>query len=212
MADPDPHTPEVTLSPARVAAADAVRQLIHALVAREGDDAQLAELAAEAEALRRRLEGTPLRHRPGAAPHLPGIRADGAELTCVPDCMVAGPANPLSMPTRIVREGDEAVLRVTLEPGHEGLAGRAHGGIVASLFDEVMGQVLFMEGVNGFTAWLRVDYRTPVAVGVPIEIRARLRSREGRKWMVDAQLYHDGVPGPTAESLYVSPRPEPADA
>ena len=69
--------------------------------------------------------------------------------------MVAGPANPLSAGTRIHREGDEAVLRVTLDPGFEGLPGRAHGGIVASLFDEAMGQVLYMEGERGFTAWLR---------------------------------------------------------
>ncbi|MEZ5412289.1 MAG: PaaI family thioesterase [Acidimicrobiales bacterium] len=198
-------------SPARVAAAAAVRRLVHALVAHDGDDETLARLAATASALGDELEQAPDRHRgTDSFPNwATGSQPEGAVLSCVDDCMVAGPANPLSAGTRIHREGDEAVLRVTLDPGFEGLPGRAHGGIVASLFDEAMGQVLYMEGERGFTAWLRVDYRAPVLTGVPIEIRARLKERDGRKFLVEAELSNDGQPGPTAESLYVTPRPEP---
>ena len=197
-------------NPARMAAAAAVRRLVHALVAHDGDDELLGQLAATATALGDELGRAPSRDRGGDSfPNwATGSQPDGAVLTCVEDCMVAGPANPLSAATRIHREGDEAVLHVTLDPGFEGLPGRAHGGIVASLFDEAMGQVLYMEGERGFTAWLRVDYRAPVLTGVPIEIRARLKEREGRKFLVVAELTNDGQPGPTAESLFVTPRPE----
>lgn len=213
MSDDDhTHTPTHTdeTSPARMAAAAAVRRLVHALVAHDGDDELLSQLAATATALGDELEQAPA--RPRGTDSFPnwatGSQPEGAVLSCVDDCMVAGPANPLSTGTRIHREGDEAVLRVTLDPGFEGLPGRAHGGIVASLFDEAMGQVLYMEGERGFTAWLRVDYRAPVLTGVPVEIRARLKEREGRKFLVVAELTNDGQPGPTAESLYVTPRPE----
>ncbi len=195
---------------ARPAAAAAVRRLVHALVAHDGDDELLGRLAATATALGDELMQAPA--RPRGTDSFPnwatGSQPEGAVLSCVEDCMVAGPANPLSAATRIHRERDEAVLRVTLDPGFEGLPGRAHGGIVASLFDEVMGQVLYMEGERGFTAWLRVDYRAPVLTGVPVEVRARLKERDGRKFLVVAELSNDGQPGPTAESLYVTPRHE----
>lgn len=202
------HTHPDETSPARMAAAAAVRRLVHALVAHDGDDKLLARLTATAAALGDELAQAPARSRgTDSFPNWAnGSQPEGTLLTCVDDCMVAGPANPLSAGTRIHREGDEAVLRVTLDPGFEGLPGRAHGGIVASLFDEAMGQVLYMEGERGYTAWLRVDYRAPVLTGVPVEIRARLKERDGRKFLVVAELCNDGQPGPTAESLYVTPR------
>jgi len=137
----EPHTHPGETSPARIAAAAAVRRLVHALVAHDGDDELLGQLTTTATALGDELELAPVRRRgtdsfPNCAT---GSQPEGTMLSCVDDCMVAGPANPLSTGTRIHREGDEAVLRVTLDPGFEGLPGRAHGGIVASLFDEAMG-------------------------------------------------------------------------
>lgn len=195
------------VSNARLAAADAVAELAHALVAFEADDDVLAELAAQAGALRARLVAGAPRIKPDdGLTRWEHARPDGAELSCFADCMIAGPANPLAAGGQARREGDEAVLRVVLRPGFEGLPGRSHGGIVASLFDEVMGQALYMDGTPAYTAWLRVDFRAAVPVGEPLELRARVRSREGRKCVIDATLYAGGEPGPTAEALFIVPR------
>lgn len=192
---------------ARLAAADAVRELAHSLVAFEADDELLHEIADRARALTARLgDGAP-RVKPDAGlTRWEHARPDGAELSCFADCMIAGPANPLSAGGQARRDGDEAVLRVVLRPGFEGLPGRSHGGIVASLFDEVMGQALYMEGIPAYTAWLRVDFRAAVPVGEPLELRARVRSREGRKCFIEATLSAGGEVGPTAEALFIVPR------
>jgi len=195
-------------SASRLAAAAAVRALVHALVDHEADDAVLDELAGEAGAWAGRLTGGPRRTRPSDGLALwEAVHPDGDELHCFVDCLVSGPANPMSAGGQAHRDGDEAVLRVTLAPGFEGLPGRSHGGIVASLFDEVMGFALYMDGVPAYTAWLRVDYRAPVPVGLPLEFRARVTGRDGRKCMISAELTSPEGPGPTAEALFVVPRP-----
>lgn len=194
--------------PGRLAAAAAVRRLNHALVGREAGEEELAALARTVDALADQLEVRP--RRPPTAESLRRwelVRDDGEQLFCFGGCVVAGSGNPLSVGPVALRDGDEAVLRVTLADGFEGLPGRAHGGIVASLFDEVMGFALYMDGLPAYTAWLRVDYRAAVPVGVPLELRARVRQRDGRKFVVEARLHDGERPGPTAEALFVTPRP-----
>jgi acyl-coenzyme A thioesterase PaaI-like protein len=195
-------------STARLDAAAAVRRLAHALVAHGASDEALTALAQLAGAAAARLEHGPARTEPtdGLA-RWTQVRPDRAELSCFADCLISGPANPLSTAPTAHRDGDEAVLTVTLQPGFGGLPGRAHGGIIASLFDEVMGFALSMDGQPAYTAWLRVDYRTPLAVGVPLEFRARVTARDGRRFHVAAQVRSAGELGPAAEALYLAPRP-----
>ena len=55
------------------------------------------------------------------------------------DSIVAGAANPMGLAARLWRDGDVACMQVTLGKAFEGAPGRAHGGVVAALLDEVMG-------------------------------------------------------------------------
>jgi hypothetical protein len=50
--------------------------------------------------------------------------------------------------------------------------------MVAALFDEAMGFVLSINCTPAFTGRLTVTYRAPVPIGVPLEFRARLTSRD----------------------------------
>lgn len=54
---------------------------------------------------------------------------------------------------------------------------RAHGGIVAAVFDDTMGFVLSMQGTPAFTGRLTDSYLAPTPVGEELEFRARLRER-----------------------------------
>lgn len=191
----------------RLAAAAAVRRLVHALVDHEVDEETLARLAVAAEGYAATIEAGPGRIKAESGLSRWEVeRADGDALVCFVDCLVSGPANPLSAGGVAHRHGDEAVLQVTLDPGFEGLPGRSHGGIVASLFDEVMGFALYMDGIPAYTAWLRVDYRAAVPVGQPLELRARRQRHEGRKHWIEASLHSPEGPGPTAEALFIAPR------
>ena len=93
------------------------------------------------------------------------------------DSIVSGGANPMGLGGYLWREGDVAVMEVTLGKAFEGAPGRAHGGIVAALIDETMGLVLAINEQLAFTAQLDITYVAPAPINEPIFARAWLKSR-----------------------------------
>ena len=195
-------------SDARLAAADALRRLGHALVSHDpGDeffervvtaiDSVLPEITASAP--RRRLAGNMKRSMYDDPPR------DGSRIDHFPDCVISGHANPLGVAMMVHREGDEAVARITLGPAFEGAPGRAHGGIVAGIFDDVLGNVLVIIEQPAFTAELTVHYLAPTPLGVELEYRGRLTGREDRKLWIDGECRGpDGALVATASGLFIA--------
>jgi acyl-coenzyme A thioesterase PaaI-like protein len=201
-----------SVTTARLDAAAAMRRLGHAIVAHEMDDDHLQRMTTTVEELLALVEASPPRQRPTinvnrdlfvVAPSQGGVR--GSHFT---DCIVTGPANPMGVAAQILRDGDDAVLRCTLGDAFEGAPGRAHGGMVAALFDETMGFVLSITCTPAFTGRLSVTYRAPVPIGVPLEFRARLTERQGRKLLMAGEARHGDVLLAQAESLFVAVDPE----
>lgn len=196
---------------ARVAAAAALRRLSHAVVAHDVDDATFARLTADAERWEAEVAATPDRtHAPfdlteGAFLTPP---PDGGDRTNFPDCLVSGKANPMGLAAGLSRDGEEAVLRTTLGPAFEGAPGRAHGGVVAALLDEVMGFVLSIHATPAYTGQLTVTYRAPTPIGAELELRARLSSRHGRKLRIEGRACCGDVLVAEAEGLFVAVEPE----
>jgi len=198
-------------SDARIVAATALRRLGHAMVARDVGAGAFARITARVEELLDEVETAPARVR---AP-LDMVRAifgapppDGTHRPRFPDSIVTGKANPMGLAADIGREGDEAVLRTTLGPAFEGAPGRAHGGTVAALLDEVMGFVLSIHATPAYTGRLTVTYRAPTPLGVELEMRARLRSRHGRKLRIDAVARHGTAVIAQGEGLFIAVDPE----
>ncbi len=133
---------------------------------------------------------------------------DGRGRTNFPDDIVTGKANPLGMAADITREGDVAVLRTTLGPAFEGAPGRAHGGAVAALIDEVMGFVLSINATPAYTGRLTITYRAPMPLGVEVEMRAKLHSRHGRKLHIEADALHGSTLIAHGEGLFITVDPE----
>lgn len=203
-------TSPLQVSPERIAAATALRQLGHALVAHDVDDAILAEIADRVGALLEQLDHAPLRKRPiGAmkAAQFEAAQGSGERLEHFPDCVVSGQANPLGIAIVCTRDGEEAVAKVTLGAAFEGAPGRAHGGIVAAVFDDTMGYVLMMERTPAYTGRLSITYRAPTPVGEEIEFRARLRRRTGRKLDIVGQAHHGETLVAEAEGLFIAVDP-----
>lgn len=202
-------TPHAT--PARFAAAGALRRLGHAVVGHQVDDRLLGELARTIEELTARVESGPPRSRPiddMKRRLFDSPPADGAGMDHFPDCVVSGKANPMGVAIEVHRAGDVAVARVALGAAFEGAPGRAHGGIVAAVFDDTMGFVLSMHGTAAFTGRLTVSYRAPTPVGETIEFRAWLREVDGRKLWIDGSAHHGDVLVAEAEGLFISIPPE----
>lgn len=199
------------MSPGRIEAAEALRRLGNALVGHHVEEDYLFEMAKTADAMLADVIAGERRVRPiddmkryvwGLSP------GEGDRIDHFPDCIVSGAANPMGLGMSIWRDEEEAVARVRLGHAFEGAPGRAHGGIVASIFDDVMGIVLTIHSTPAFTARLTVSYLAPAPVGVELEFRARLTSRDGRKLCMAAEATHAGTVIAEAEGLFIALPPE----
>jgi acyl-coenzyme A thioesterase PaaI-like protein len=204
-----PHT-----SDARLLAGASLRRLGNAVVAHQADDDLLTEISERADALASLVEAAPARTHAFLESGVNIFEAPvpegdaGARRTAFPDCVISGRANPMGVAARLWREGDEAVCRVTLGAAFEGAPGRAHGGIVAALIDETMGLVMSISSTPAFTGRLSVTYRAPTPVGEPLEVRARLSDRTGRKMTITAELRSSERLLAEAEGLFIVVDPD----
>ncbi len=76
----------------------------------------------------------------------------------------------------------------TFDDRHVGAPGIAHGGAVATVFDDLFGFLLFIVGELAVTRSLQVDYLAPVRLDTPYTLTAGLDRREGRRLYVGASL------------------------
>lgn len=191
----------------RIACATALRELGHAIVGHDADDQLLDRITAFVSEIGGELDSAPSRSRPiGDLKHrlYDEAPADGATMEHYPDCIVSGFANPMGIAITCRREGHDAVASVSFGAAFEGAPGRAHGGVVAAVFDDVMGFVLSMVQTPAYTGRLAVSYLAPTPLGADLEFRARLSRREGRKLWIDGEATCGGQRFAESEGLFIS--------
>jgi acyl-coenzyme A thioesterase PaaI-like protein len=174
----------------RARAAASLRRLGHALMAHDAGRSLLERVADAADRVAGELEDAPERTRDllDLKRRMFDVEVpDGARVVHFDECFVSGPYNPLGIAIEVRRDGDEAVAHVEIGPAFEGAPGRSHGGIVAAVFDDVLGYLLTLEHVPGFTGELSVRYLAPTPIRVPLEFRARVVDREERKLHTEAE-------------------------
>ena len=196
----------------RSAAAGALRRLAHAFVRHRTDPETLAEIAAWAEATAGRLEaGSAPVPRPAdyfARRYTDPRPADGAEVMAFSDRAFSGPANPTAMEVDMRRDGAGVRALVTFGAAFESAPGRAHGGSVCAVVDDVLGYLMVCLGIAAYTARLEIDYRGGVPIDEPVIFAGRETRREGRKSHVElavraASAAPDAPPLIEATGLFV---------
>jgi acyl-coenzyme A thioesterase PaaI-like protein len=83
---------------------------------------------------------------------------------------------------------DHLFARVWFGPGAEGPPGHAHGGAMASVLDEAMGGVCWMNHHQVLAARLSVTFLRPLALDTHTAVDAWIVSVDGRKRSVRARL------------------------
>jgi len=103
-------------------------------------------------------------------------------------CFGCGPANPRGMRLEFETDAERqrVVGRFRIGPDYQGAHGFIHGGIIATVLDEVMSKVSRLSDVRTVTAELSVQYLRPVPVNVELVVEGFQVRRDGR------QLYHQG--------------------
>ena len=176
---------------ARARAGRAIRDLGHAFIGRHATIEQIDHLTEV-------VEGVTAALWPGAARSKErGHEFSHPESIDVPqghfhhtfdDRPVSGRSSPWGLDPELHRHGDEIVALVRLRAAHEGAPGRAHGGVVAALFDDVFGSVLDVVKQAAFTGDLYIRYVAPTPLFRELACRVRLTDRQGRRLFMTGEL------------------------
>lgn len=183
----------------------AVRGLIEATVTTGHDPERLRALAADVDDLTRKLVEA-VDDDPWPA------RSYGPGVTDAPSLMGINPAigncNPIA-PVVELKIGEDAAVegRVRFGVSHVGPPYRAHGGVVASVFDQVLGVATIAAGSPGMTASMTVTYRRATPLHEDLRVEASFAGVEGRTSRARGAIYDtDGRITAEAVATFIQPR------
>ncbi len=185
-----PGTKHDEVRDAQIRAAAAVRALAGALVERVNDADTLNDSAAVVEELTHRLEAGEVRdlretYREWMAS---GHRAEDAII----ERAAGGPANATAVPIVFDSSGDALIADLMIPAVFAGWPGCAHGGVAAAILDDVLGQVATGAAGAAATTNLEIEFRRPTPIGRPLQVEARLVSRQGRLLHIEGVI-RDGA-------------------
>ena len=103
-------------------------------------------------------------------------------------CFVCGPSNPIGLQIRFRLDGEVCRAEFTPDAVHAGYDGVTHGGILFSLLDDVMANIIFLRGERCFTAKAEVRYRQPLPVGTAVRLEGRQQRRKGRLSLLEGKV------------------------
>lgn len=180
--------------------ADSVRSVIDATVKTGVDydvmarvSASLRSVAADLAAVEREVLGPPDLDAIRSAPHR--FFAWDPQI---------GPANPLAANIRMEVDGDTVHGHVTFPRAYQGPPGQVHGGVIAGVYDQVLGLANFIVGRPGFTGTLSIRYVAPTPLGEPLRFEARQEGSERRKLFTNGRCFHGDTLVSTAEGVFIS--------
>ncbi len=119
---------------------------------------------------------------------------------------VVGPLNPIAPPVEFRLEGESLVALHSFDAPYNGPPTAVHGGIIALVFDELLGCLGAMLGVGGFTGTLRVRYVALTPIGQPIRMRSWVDRREGRKVFIKGTMHDGDTLCAEAEGIFIQPK------
>ena len=127
-------------------------------------------------------------------------------------CFGCSPSHPHGLQLTFERRGDAVVSRYVIPDRFHGAPRIAHGGVVATILDEVScAAVFFVRESMVVTGELSVRYLKPCPVERPLEATARASGDHPRYAVVEAELrYGDVVLARSSGKFFYQVRPEPA--
>lgn len=194
---PRPHDPRFEL-------AAAIRRLNAVTVgANLADDdlnlaaAALSEIAGDLE--RRAGPGRRRRSQPDPAGHPQEF---------FPTSPVIGFANPIAPPVVVESSGGGLVGRAWFDYPYEGPPTCVHGGVIAMVFDEILGAANIAAGCPGMTGTLTIRYRKPTPLRTALRVEASCVGVEGRKIRTRGAIWCEEVLTAEAEGIFIQLIPE----
>jgi acyl-coenzyme A thioesterase PaaI-like protein len=180
--------------------ADAVRHVTDQVVRTAASPAVVTEAAAAVERAAALLE--PVTPAWGASvPARP--LADLAPHEYFPFSPMIGWYSPLAPPIECEIRDGRVHGRGSLGAAYEGPPGCVHGGIIAGLFDEMLGIANITAGVGAMTGTLTIVYRSPTPLYSDLRLEAATTSIEGRKVRAAGTLHAGDRLCVEAEGIFI---------
>ena len=120
-------------------------------------------------------------------------------------CYGCGSLNEKGLQIKSFWDGEESVCTYTPRDYHTAIPGFVYGGLIASLIDchstgtasaakyRAEGREMGSDPPLRFvTASLHVDYLLPTPIGVPLEVRGKVKMIKGRRVVVETRLLAEG--------------------
>ena len=107
-------------------------------------------------------------------------------------CFACGKDNPIGLKLDFFYEDDKYVSTFVPQKEHQSYTGRVHGGIIATVLDEVIGDFVYKKtGVIAVTARLELRYRKPVPIDKPVKVVATVLKTKGHMYEMKGELFLD---------------------
>lgn len=81
-----------------------------------------------------------------------------------------------------------------------------HGGYVAAIFDQFLGTAQQLGGQPGMTGYLNTSYHNRTPLNTELRLEGILVKVDGRKTILRAEMFAEGVMTASCEGLFVQPR------
>ncbi|HPC85778.1 MAG TPA: PaaI family thioesterase [Smithellaceae bacterium] len=120
-------------------------------------------------------------------------------------CYGCGSRNEKGLQIKSYWDGEESVCVYTPRDYHTAIPGFVYGGLIASLIDchstgtasaakyrEENREMGSDPPIRFVTASLHVDYLLPTPIGIPLEVRGKIKMIKGRRVVVEARLLAEG--------------------
>lgn len=126
-------------------------------------------------------------------------------------CFICGIQNPIGLHMKLYNdhEHQQVISTVIIPDQYQSYPGVVHGGIVATMLDEVSGRALLVNGSDDdlmVTMKLEIKYRAPTPTNTPLKVIGRVVSAAGNRAKVEGEIVlPDGTISATAEALLARP-------
>jgi len=131
-------------------------------------------------------------------------RLDGTIFGPGQPCFGCGPDHPSGFRLEFDTEDDEVVTRFLPTEHFQGPPGIMHGGLVATLGDEIAAwSIIALHGKFGFTAQMTCKLHKPVRIGVPVIGRGAIVKAAHRIVRARARIIQEGVDAFTGDYTFV---------
>lgn len=148
-----------------------------------------------------RMDGIPMQGRLGDRGPIGATATQPREF--FPWSPIIGPLNPLSGDVEFTVVDGRTRGRANLGSQFNGPPGMVHGGVIALLFDELLGATNVCNGLGGFTGTLSIRYERPTWIETELELESWVDRVEGRKVFTVGTISIGGSVTARAEGIFI---------